>query len=210
MATTAVISLIVIVWVASASDSAGPRPGVHNGIITACVEPATKGNRATSGDLNLLVCLKGAKKIVEHQKRAARTGGPAGAQGAQGRQARRVRRAIEDRRCRGTGACRPARTCRAARSSGATRGGWRDRPRGREGRHRALRCAGRPARQVRKATPALRVPLVRPARQVQKATRARRGPAGATGSQGPAGPEVPLAQPVPPARPARPDRTPGT
>ena len=38
-------------------------PGVHNGVVTACVEPATKANKATSGDLNVLACLKGATKI---------------------------------------------------------------------------------------------------------------------------------------------------
>jgi hypothetical protein len=53
-------------------------PGVHNGVITACIEPVTKGNAATSGDLNMLNCPKGAKKISWSIK------GPAGAEGAKG------------------------------------------------------------------------------------------------------------------------------
>jgi hypothetical protein len=56
-----VVLFAVVTAIAGASNTA--RPGVHNGVITACVEPPTKGNRATSGDLNILVCLKGARKI---------------------------------------------------------------------------------------------------------------------------------------------------
>src|SRR5262249_59725252 len=46
--------------IASANNTAVPRAGVHNGVITVCIEPPTKGNRATSGGLNLFVCAKGA------------------------------------------------------------------------------------------------------------------------------------------------------
>ena len=45
-----VLFFAVVAAIAGASNTA--RPGVHNGVITACVEPPTKGNRATSGDLN--------------------------------------------------------------------------------------------------------------------------------------------------------------
>ena len=60
------------------------RPGIHNGVITACVEPPTKGNRATSGDLNFLVCLKGARKVSWNVRGPRGLRGPTGAQGAQG------------------------------------------------------------------------------------------------------------------------------
>jgi hypothetical protein len=97
-----------VIWNASGGQGAGgPRgltdaaglagrtqvPGVHNGVITACVEPPVKGNRATSGDLNVLVCLKGARKIswnirgprgLVGPKGAPGPAGSAGAQGAQG------------------------------------------------------------------------------------------------------------------------------
>ena len=60
---TKLLAAAVVVSFAAATAVAGAgntthRPGIHNGVITACVEPATKGNRATSGDLNFLVCLK--------------------------------------------------------------------------------------------------------------------------------------------------------
>ena len=48
-----------------ASAGASLRPGVHNGVITVCVEPPTKGNAATSGDLNLLHCLKGQRRHID-------------------------------------------------------------------------------------------------------------------------------------------------
>jgi Collagen triple helix repeat (20 copies) len=83
-ASTAVVSLIAVVSLASA---AGPPAGVHNGVVTACVEPPTKGNKATSGDLNLVVCAKGARKIswnVRGRRGVAGPPGPAGANGAQG------------------------------------------------------------------------------------------------------------------------------
>ena len=58
----AVVVFAAVAAIATAGDTAVP-PGVHSGVVTACVEPATKGNRATSGDLNVLVCLKGARRI---------------------------------------------------------------------------------------------------------------------------------------------------
>lgn len=84
MATTAAISLIVLVSVASAKTGAGPPAGVHNGVVTACVEPPTKGNKATSGDLNLIVCAKGARKISWNIRGPRGLAGPAGAKGAAG------------------------------------------------------------------------------------------------------------------------------
>jgi hypothetical protein len=91
--TTLLVGAAVVVFgavaaIATAGDSAVP--GVHNGVVTACIEPPTKGNRATSGDLNVLVCLKGARRISWNIRgpRGVRglrgLAGPAGAQGAQG------------------------------------------------------------------------------------------------------------------------------
>ena len=63
------------------------QPGVRNGVITACVDPPTKGNRAARGDLNVLVCSKGARRIswnIRGPRGLRGLPGPAGAQGAQG------------------------------------------------------------------------------------------------------------------------------
>ena len=79
----AVVVFAVVAGVAGAANNAG-KPGVHNGVITACVEPLTKGNRYTSGDLNFLVCLKGAKRISWNIKGPKGPKGPAGKTGAQG------------------------------------------------------------------------------------------------------------------------------
>ena len=84
MAAAAVVVFAVVAAIATASDTA--TPGVHNGVITACIEPVTQGNAATSGDLNMLQCVKGAKKISWSIK------GPAGPEGAKGPRARRGRR----------------------------------------------------------------------------------------------------------------------
>jgi hypothetical protein len=54
------------------------KPGVHNGVITACIEPVTQGNAATSGDLNMFHCAKGAKQLSWSIK------GPVGPEGAKG------------------------------------------------------------------------------------------------------------------------------
>ena len=56
---------------------------------TACVEPPTKGNRATSGDLNFLVCLKGARRSRGTSGGRGEPEGLPGPAGAQGRQAGR-------------------------------------------------------------------------------------------------------------------------
>jgi len=82
----AVVFLFAAVASLAAADST-VKPGVHNGIVTACVEPATKGNRATSGDLNVVVCLKRARQIswnIRGPKGPAGPAGPAGPQGAPG------------------------------------------------------------------------------------------------------------------------------
>lgn len=82
VAAATVVLFAVVAAIAVASDTA--KPGVHNGIITACVEPPTKGNKATSGDLNFLVCLKGARQISWSIRGPKGPAGPAGPQGAQG------------------------------------------------------------------------------------------------------------------------------
>ena len=59
-------------------------PGVHNGVVTGCVEPYTKGNQDTSGDLKLADCPKGAKTITWNISGPTGQSGPAGSQGGQG------------------------------------------------------------------------------------------------------------------------------
>ena len=87
-------SFAAVTAIAGASNTQH-RPGIHNGVITTCVEPATKGNRTTSGDLNLLVCLKGARRISWNIRgprgpsRSSGAGRGAGAQAPQGRRAPR-------------------------------------------------------------------------------------------------------------------------
>jgi Collagen triple helix repeat (20 copies) len=76
MAVAAVVVFAVVVGIAVASNIA--TPGVHNGVVTACIEPVTQGNAATSGDLNMIHCAKGAKKLSWSIK------GPAGPEGAKG------------------------------------------------------------------------------------------------------------------------------
>jgi hypothetical protein len=56
------------------------KPGIHNGVITVCIEPATNGNPATSGDLNAVRC-HGPHRLSWNIKGPA---GPAGAKGAAG------------------------------------------------------------------------------------------------------------------------------
>ena len=109
----AVILFAAVATIASASGA--PRPGVHNGVITVCVEPLTKGNRHTSGDLNMLICAKGARKLSWNVRGPRGPAGAAGAQGAQG----------------------PAGPGRIAGREGRHRGCWCDRRSGAEGRHRA-------------------------------------------------------------------------
>ena len=69
-----VVAFGTIASLASASGSV--TPGVHNGVITVCIEPATKGNKATSGDLNVVHC--GRKTLTWNIR------GPKGAQGPVG------------------------------------------------------------------------------------------------------------------------------
>ena len=86
--TTLLVAAVVFVFgavaaIATAGDTAKPG-GVHNGVVTACVEPPTKGNRATSGDLNLLICVKGARRISWNIRGPRGLRGLAGPQGATG------------------------------------------------------------------------------------------------------------------------------
>ena len=79
MAVAAVVVFAVVAGIAGASIFV--KPGVHNGVITACIEPVTQGNPATSGDLNMFHCAKGAKRLSWNIKGPA---GPEGAKGAEG------------------------------------------------------------------------------------------------------------------------------
>ena len=97
LAAAAVVAFAAVTAIAGASNTT-QTPGVHNGVITTCVEPATKGNKATSGDLNFLICLKGARKI-SWNIRGPRGRGPAGAAG-RGPAARQVRRAPKGQQAR--------------------------------------------------------------------------------------------------------------
>src|SRR3954451_16604150 len=90
LALAVLVACVAATSIASASSTAVPLAGVRNGVITVCIEPPTKGNRATSGDLNLLVCAKGARRLSWNVRGPrgirgiAGKAGPAGAQGAQG------------------------------------------------------------------------------------------------------------------------------
>ena len=82
MAAAAVVVFVVVAGIAGASVFV--KPGVHNGVITACIEPVTQGNAATSGDLNMFHCAKGAKQLSWHIKGPAGQAGAKGAEGAEG------------------------------------------------------------------------------------------------------------------------------
>src|SRR3954447_22015409 len=82
LAVAAVVVSATVVAIAGASST--QIPGVHNGVITACVEPPTKGNRATSGDLNFFRCAKGARKLSWNIRGPRGPAGAAGARGAAG------------------------------------------------------------------------------------------------------------------------------
>src|SRR5262249_59730813 len=90
LALAVLVACVAAASIASANNTAIPPAGIHNGVITVCIEPPTKGNRATSGDLNLLVCAKGARRLSWNVRGPrgirgiAGPAGPAGAQGAQG------------------------------------------------------------------------------------------------------------------------------
>ena len=83
LALAAVVLFAAVTAIAGATNTQH-RPGIHNGVITTCVEPPTRGNRTTSGDLNFLVCLKGARKVSWNIRGPRGPAGPAGARGAQG------------------------------------------------------------------------------------------------------------------------------
>ena len=88
VAALAAAAFVAVVSLASADSTL--RPGVKNGVITACVEPLTKGQRFTSGDLNFIRCAGGAKQVSWNIRGRrgliGRTGatGPQGATGATG------------------------------------------------------------------------------------------------------------------------------
>src|SRR4051794_34804690 len=84
LALAVLVACVAAASIASANSTVVPQAGVHNGVITVCIEPPTKGNRSTSGDLNLLVCLKGARRISWNVRGPRGVRGLAGAQGAQG------------------------------------------------------------------------------------------------------------------------------
>ena len=88
LAAAALVLFATVTTIAGATSS--QQPGVHNGVITACVEPPTKGNRATSGDLNFLVCLKGARKISWNIRGPRGPAGPAGRRAPKGQQVHRA------------------------------------------------------------------------------------------------------------------------
>jgi hypothetical protein len=76
VAVAVVVVFAAVASLATAASKVGL--GVHNGVITGCVEPQIKHNPATSGDLKLANCHKGYTKISWNIK------GPRGPEGAQG------------------------------------------------------------------------------------------------------------------------------
>jgi hypothetical protein len=80
----AVVVLFAAVASLASADSA-VTPGVHNGVITACIEPIVKGNIATSGDLKF-ACLKNYRKISWNIRGRTGPAGPAGPSGPAGPQ----------------------------------------------------------------------------------------------------------------------------
>ena len=90
VAVLAVAAFVAVVSLASADSTL--RPGVKNGVITACVEPLTQGQRFTSGDLNFIRCAGGRQAdLLEHQGSAGtdRSNGCDGAAGGYGRDRRK-------------------------------------------------------------------------------------------------------------------------
>jgi hypothetical protein len=90
LAMAGVGSLVTVTTFASADSSRVL--GVHNGVITACVEPTIKGNPDTSGDMKFAHCHKGYQKISWNIRGpkgpkgnpGAGAAGPAGSAGPQG------------------------------------------------------------------------------------------------------------------------------
>ena len=98
-----VISCVAVASVAYAGGTL-VIPGIHNGVITACIEPPTKGNKATSGDINM-------SRINCAREAPGRSPGTSG-----GQQARRVRRAAQAQQAQQAQQVRQA--SRTARSAG--------------------------------------------------------------------------------------------
>ena len=82
VAALAAAAFVAVVSLASADSTL--RPGVKNGVITACVEPLTQGQRFTSGDLNFIRCAGGAKQVSWNIRGRRGLIGPRGATGPQG------------------------------------------------------------------------------------------------------------------------------
>jgi hypothetical protein len=82
MAAVAAVTFIAVVSLASADSTR--RPGIRNGVITACVEPLTKGQPYTSGDLNFIRCAGRAKQVSWNIRGRRGLTGPKGATGAAG------------------------------------------------------------------------------------------------------------------------------
>jgi len=90
LALAVLVSCVSVAAVASAGNSHQTAVtgllGIHNGVITACVEPLVKGNQDTSGDLKLNYCHKGFTKITWSQRGPQGDTGAVGATGASGPQ----------------------------------------------------------------------------------------------------------------------------
>ena len=82
LAAGAGVLFAAVATIAGASNT--QRPGVHNGVVTVCVEPPTKGNKATSGDLKLFGCVNGERTISWNIRGPRGDQGPAGAKGDTG------------------------------------------------------------------------------------------------------------------------------
>jgi hypothetical protein len=82
------VVLVCAAGVSLAAASSGVPLGIHNGVITACVEPTVKGDPATSGDMKLNDCRKGYRKFSWYVRGAGPAGaaGPAGPSGPPGPQ----------------------------------------------------------------------------------------------------------------------------
>jgi Collagen triple helix repeat (20 copies) len=87
LAAVAAVLFATVAAIATASNNQ-TTPGIHDGVITACIEPLTKGNPATSDDLKLLPCT-GERTVswnIRGPRGEAGPGGPAGPAGEHGDQ----------------------------------------------------------------------------------------------------------------------------
>jgi hypothetical protein len=85
LAVAVLVSSVAVASLASAESTQSTQQlGVHNGIITACVEPFVKGDRQTSGDIKLNFCRKGYRKLAWNQRGLRGAAGPKGDPGAAG------------------------------------------------------------------------------------------------------------------------------